>query len=959
MCATPGLNLRLWVGAQPDMLFSSIPSPRETPLSIVTFLFTDIEGSTTLFQRYPEAMGRALTRHHEILQTTITAHHGYVFQIVGDGFHASFTAAPDALNAAVAVQRALQAERWGEPGPLRVRMALHTDHAQVQPDLYESGHYVVGEYLSLARTARLLSAGAGGQILLSATTAELVRERLPAGVGLRDLGVHRVKDFTPQQIYQVVADELPSNFPALRTLNSLPNNLPLQLTSFIGRESEIRAVQNQLAQVRLLTLTGPGGVGKTRLSLQVAADCADQFANGVWFVELAALSQPALVAQRVATVLGLQEPTGRTILEVLQEYVRDKELLILLDNCEHLIDACAQLSDALLKIAPRLKILATSREALGIRGEITYPVPSLSFPKTPSALSENTNEMATLAQFEAVQLFVERARMVQPAFAITRANAAALVEICQRLDGIPLALELAAARVKGLTVEQIARRLDDRFRLLTGGSRTAMPHHQTLHATIEWSYSLLEDGERVLLQRLSVFAGGWTIEAAEQVCAGGALETGDVLDLLLRLVDKSLVVVDRLEDAVRYRFLDTIHQFARDRFAESGEDSVRRVRDVHLEYFLNFVTEQDRTLRGAEQAGTLAAMDLELDNLRAALVWSDQSGNAITELRLASGLWRYWRVRSYFSEGRFWFEQALAQSEHAPGDVRARAMLGAGSLASYQADYRRAALLLEASLGLYRELHDKQGVAYCLNLLSHGQMMLGDFDAARTSLDESLATFRELGDRRGTGYALFFMGSLYEALGDAAAARPVLEESLTHLQATGDTWWVGNALVQLGWGINREGDPERALEMFGEALEISDQFADTRGRARALQYIAEAKCSQGKYAEARDQYVNALKLLREIGDKWWGTVALEGLAYVAAQQNDAERVAQLLGAAEHMHELLGAPLLEAYRENYAWSRERARELLGANDFLQAWSQGRSLSFDEAVQIAIRDARTIE
>ena len=407
------------------MLSSFPPSTREIPSGIVTFLFTDIEGSTFLYQKYPDAMGRAMTRHHEILQTTITANHGHVFQVVGDGFHASFSTALDALNAALGVQRALYAERWGEAGPIRVRMALHTDHAGVRPDEYEAGKYIAGEYLSLARTARLLSAGAGGQILLSATTAELVRERLPSQVGLRDLGVHRVKDFAPQQIFQAVAPELPSNFPALRTLDSLPNNLPFQLTSFIGREPEIRAVQSQLARVRLLTLTGPGGVGKTRLSLQVAADCIDQYANGVWFVELAALSQPSLVAQHVATILGLQEPAGRTILEVLQDYLRDKEMLILLDNCEHLIDACAQLSDALLKTAPRLKILATSREALGITGETTYPVPSLSFPKTGLIeVLDTVGEMEVLSQFEAVRLFVERAQSVQPPLSSRRANAA-------------------------------------------------------------------------------------------------------------------------------------------------------------------------------------------------------------------------------------------------------------------------------------------------------------------------------------------------------------------------------------------------------------------------------------------------------------------------------------------------------------------------------------------------------
>lgn len=938
------------------MTLSFTPVPRGIPSGTVTFLFTDIEGSTLLYQQHPDAMRRAMTRHHEILQTAIAAHHGHVFQVIGDGFHAAFTNALDALNAALSAQRALGAERWGEAGPLRVRMALHTDHAEVRLDKYTAGEYVPGEYLSLARTARLLSAGSGGQILLSATTAELVRAQLPSRVGLRDLGVHRVKDFAPQQIFQATASELPSNFPALRSLDSLPTNLPVQLTSFVGREAEIRALGDQLKRVRLLTLTGPGGVGKTRLALQVAAECSDQFAHGVWFIELAALSQPALVAQRVATTLGLQEPAGRTILEVLRDYLRDKDVLILLDNCEHLIDACAQMGDALLRAAPRLEILATSRQALGITGETVYPVPSLSFPGhdyLPGTVAGDDRVQA-LNQFEAVRLFIERARALQPSFTVNSANAAALVEICQRLDGIPLALELAAARVKGLTVEQIARRLEDRFRLLTTGSRTAMAHHQTLQATIEWSYSLLEDSERVLLQRLSVFAGGWTIEAAEQICAGETLEGGDVLDVLLRLVDKSLVVVEQQGQAARYHFLETIHQFARDRFDASGKAGVERVRNRHLEYFLDFVDEQDRTLRGAEQEETLASIDRELDNLRAALVWAAQSDNAEVELRLASGLWRYWRVRSYFSEGRDWLEKALRRSERASKGVRARAMLGAGSLANYQADYVRAGELLEQSLELHRELRDRSGTAYCLNLLSHGQMMLGDVAAAHRSLDESLTIFRALGDRRGMGYALYFLGALYEASDDSATALPILEESLTHLRATGDTWWVGNALIQLGWGINRLGDPARALQVFGKALEISVQFGDTRGQARALQYSAEAKCSQGEFLSARNQYREALKLLQAIGDKWWGTVAMEGLAYVAAQEDNARQVVLLLGAAEQMHETLGAPRLVAYRASYEWSLQRARELLNAHEFSSGWNEGRTLTFDEAIQIALQE-----
>lgn len=923
----------------------------------VTILFTDIEGSTWLWQEHPDAMTAALARHHVLLNQAIASHHGSVFQIVGDGFHAMFPSALDGLNAALDAQRALFAETWGEIGSLRVRMALDTGHADIQPDKYDAGEYTSGEYVFLARAARLLSTGYGGQILLSAPAAESVRDRLPASIGLHDLGIHRVKDFQYQQIFQAAVPELPSDFPPLHTLASLPNNLPIQLTSFIGREKEIREVEAQLETVRLLTLTGPGGAGKTRLSLQVAADRIDQFKHGVWFVELAPLSDRSLVPQIVATTLGLREQPGRVLLDLLQDYLRAKTVLLVLDNCEHLIEPCAQLADTLLHSAPNLKILATSREPLGIGGETTYPVPSLSFPSDPLSSDENgeANPAEALARFEAVQLFVDRARRVQPSFAVTPANAPALAEICRRLDGIPLALELAAARVKGLTLEQIARRLDDRFRLLTSGSRTAMPHHQTLQATIEWSYGLLSEQERALYERLSVFAGGWTLEAAERICEGAELESADVLDLLMRLVDKSLVVADQGQEDARYRFLDTIRQFARDKFARLDENDRRRVCDRHLDYFLAFVREIDETVRGTEQESGLVRLDRELDNVRAALAWSAESDNTEAEMGLALALWRYWRVRSYFSEGRRWLADALARGEACPPTMRAKALLGAGSLANYQADYAQARAFLEASLTLHRQLKDNRGIGLSLNLLADGKTMTGEFAGARRDLQESVAIFRKLNDPRGTGYALYFLGSLLLRTGELKQARPLLEESLARLTRVGDKWWIGNTMLQLGWCLNRQGEHDNALQRLQEALDISTQFNDTRGTGRALMYIGEAKYSQGEYAAARDKYTESLKMFREIGDKWAETSCLEGLGYIAAAQNDARRAAQLLGSAEQMHERLGAPLLAVYRESTEASAKRARAQLGARDFSEAWAEGRALNEEQAIELAMSDS----
>ncbi len=475
------------------------------PTGTVTFLFTDIEGSTRLWEQFPEAMQTALTRHDVLLRGIVESHGGGVIKSTGDGLHAVFNRATEGLAATLACQQALAGEVWtGLPSPLRVRMGLHTGESELRDDDYFGS--------TLNRAARLMSIAAGGQALLSSATTELVLDQLPQGVVLQDLGEHRLKDLTrPEHVFQLSSPGLPTDFPPLRSLNTLPNNLPVQLTSFIGREDEMAEAKRLLATTRLLTLTGPGGTGKTRLSLQVAADVLDVFPDGAWLAELAPLSDPVLVSQTVASVLGVREQPGRPLVDTLIDYLRAKSLLLILDNCEHLIEACDQLVTSLLSACPRLKILPSSREALGIAGETTYRVPSLSLPDARHSTPE------ALMQCEAVHLFVERAQAVQPRFALTSRNLNATIQICRRLDGIPLALELAAARLRLFTVEQIAARLDDRFRLLTGGSRSALPRHQTLEALIDWSYDLLPEPEREALRRLSVFAGGWTFDAAEAI----------------------------------------------------------------------------------------------------------------------------------------------------------------------------------------------------------------------------------------------------------------------------------------------------------------------------------------------------------------------------------------------------------------------------------------------------------
>lgn len=527
------------------------------PSGTVTFLFTDIEGSTILAQQFPDALPALLTRHREILQGSIQAQNGYIFQVVGDSFSAAFHSARDALIAALDAQTQLHHENW-KPVPIKVRMGIHTGAAQLADDPNTEGPY--SGYATLALTQRIMSAAHGGQILLSQSTYELTRDALAGKFQFIDIGEHHLKSILrPVRLYQLSAPGLSLNFPPLKTLDYSPHNLPEQLTSFVGREKEIVDVKNLLRSARLVTLTGSGGTGKTRLSQEAGAQELRNFPHGVWLIELAALTDPSQIIPAIAQVFGLQVLPFNSLANIVLDYLRDKNLLLILDNCEHLIEACARLADDLLHQCTGCRILASSREALGIAGEVSYHVPSL-------------------ADSESTQLFVDRARAVNPGFKLADANASPITQICSRLDGIPLAIDLAAARVKLLSAEQIAVRLDDRFRLLVGGSRTALPRQQTLRALIDWSYDLLSEEEKRLLQFASVFVGGWTLDALEAVA-----DDPETLEHLEQLVNKSLVVTEERETEMRYSMLETIRQYAREKLFDAKQSSAAR--DRHFIYF--------------------------------------------------------------------------------------------------------------------------------------------------------------------------------------------------------------------------------------------------------------------------------------------------------------------------------------------------------------------------------------
>jgi predicted ATPase/class 3 adenylate cyclase len=859
----------------------------ELPSGTVTFLFTDIEGSTRLWEEHPEAMREALGRHDALLREAIGAHQGRVFKTVGDQFCAAFTAAPEALAAALTAQRALHAEPWPGTGPLRVRMALHTGTAEARE----------GDYLGppLNRIARLLEAGHGGQILLSLATQELVRDHLPEESGLRDLEEHRLKDLTrPERVFQLLHPDLPADFPPLRSLAAFAHNLPAQLTSFIGREQAMAEVKDLLSTTRLLTLTGSGGCGKTRLALQVAVDLLEEYAEGVWLVELAPLADPALVPQTVLSALGVREETGRPLIETLVDYLQPKSLLLILDNCEHLLTACAQLADHLLRCCPKLQILASSREGLGIAGEQTYRVPSLALPD-----ARHLPPLERLHDFEAVQLFADRARASQATFAVTPANAPSVAQVCQRLDGIPLAIELAAARVKALPVEQIAARLDDMFRLLTGGSRTALPRQQTLRALIDWSYNLLTEAERTLLRRLSVFAGGWTLEAAEAVCPGDGIEGWEVLDLLTQLVDKSLVVYLEQGSGARYRLLETVRQYARDRLLEASEGEV--VRDRHRDWFVALAEQAAPHLQfGSEERTWMDRLERDHDNLRAALEWcqaTEEGGEA--GLRLAGALTWFWYKRGHKTEGWQRASSALSIGSGASAARRGKALTDAFWLALFRSDFPAQATLAAEALALGREAGDPWLTATALHRSGMVAAQGGDLERAQVMCEEGLSLARQLGDRLLLALLSQAMAIAAQQRGDYERARTFYQDSLDHFRGLEDSGGTAVLLTHLGWLARQEGNDERARALWSEALALWRGVGDRSDSIMwALHAFADLALAQGDLGAARACYEEALAIARELNDQSRTASALLGLARVARAQGEHEQAWVLLGEAQ-------------------------------------------------------------
>ncbi|HEY9179790.1 MAG TPA: adenylate/guanylate cyclase domain-containing protein [Candidatus Baltobacteraceae bacterium] len=905
------------------------------PTGTVAFLFTDVEASVARWEKHPEAMRAAIERHDTLLCASIEAGGGYVFKTVGDAVCAAFPTADAAVRAAVEGQRIIRDEDWSEIDGLRVRMAVHSGAAESRE----------GDYFgqTVNRVSRLLSLAHGDQVVVSGIAKELCEGALPSGVTLRDLGAHRLRDLAyPEQVYQVIAPDLPATFPPLRSLGALPNNLPLQLTPFLGRETETGEIENALEEARLVTLVGSGGVGKTRLSLQAGANALDAFDQGVWFVDLAVLRAGDQVPRAIAEVLGVQiDPASEPLAAIIAAF-RSKNLLLILDNCEHVVADAAAAADRILRGCPQLRILATSREGLGISGERIIRVPSLSIPPAGRVLS-----LAAAVRFGAVALFVDRAQAANADFSLTAENLGTVIEICRRLDGIALAIELAAARLKMLSVDQLASRLNERFRILTGGSRTALARQQTMRALIDWSYDLLSEPERALFRRSAVFAGSFSLDAVARVCATPG-DGWDSFDVLAALVDKSMVASEFAGSEQRYRLLESARQYALERLTASGEE--HGVRDRHAEFFRDAIADGEQRYFTTPLKVWLSSVDPDAGNLRAAQQWTLEQNDWETAAAIASASLWYWSHSRQPAAPIAALRRILEHGESIAPVLRARCWYALSYLLG-PGDEKNAREAAHKAREIAEREQDEAAIAHALVCEASAAFMDYSYDCD-TNFARALDIFTGLGNQRMAGFVL---GRYARSLGVRSRleeAMPRYERALSMSRIAGDDRTCAQVLNNLAEAAFNTDRPEVALRYAGEALEYA-----AAARLEAMMRFTYANMviyliKLGMVDDALDRARIALQLARETQSA--GSLSLLALHFagIALERGNLEESAILLGHyMPAFRSIYGADrdLERTERNFYARVDERLRSELGTQRFDQALAAGAAITIDELLQ----------
>jgi predicted ATPase/class 3 adenylate cyclase len=918
--------------------------PASSAAQTLTFLFTDIEGSTAMLQRLGGAYAEVLAGHHAIIRSVLAAHHGREVDTQGDAFFAVFAVPSACAAAAVEMQRALSAHHWPADYRVRVRMGIHTG------EVVQTAAGLVG--LEVHRAARIAAVAHGGQIAVSAAAAALLSGSLPPGASVRDLGLHRLKDLgRPERIFQLDADGLPTVFPPLASLDNpkLRHNLPAQASSFIGRDASLAEVRRLITRSRLVTLTGAGGAGKTRLGLQAAAALLDGSGDGVWFADLAPLQDGDLVAAVAASVLGVREEAGRAVTETLVEAVGDRSLLLLLDNCEHVIDACAKLADALLRGCPNIVLLATSREPLGVDGEHVYRVPSMVTPREGDGVD-------AIRSTEAVRLFAERAERHGVRLVWDPRSAELAGRICRRLDGIPLAIELAAARLRAMPMPELDARLDQRFSILTGGSRAALRRQQTLLAMVDWSWELLTVAERHVLAGLAVFAGGFDLAAAEAVSAGDIVVADEVLGHLGSLVDKNLVYFGtgvRDDDAGRYGLLETVREYAMSRLEGHDRAAADEVRGAHRDHYLALSLAAAPRLIASDQAVWLDRLELELDNIRAAVAFSLRKADAAAGIGLAASLRIFWRARGHASEGA----DALLALLDLPGAqgatvVRATALASTAYLLEQTGGYAAAAEYCDEALAIARSAGDDQLAADAAAIKAFVLVRRGKQAAALALTAEALGLARRLGDPHLTARLLSARSYAVSLDGDHEAAAADAAESLRMFRQAGDLREVGTMLGNLGYAEMSLGELDTARGRLHESLAIARELGDSDGVVYAAFNLGLAEYLSGSPGAAAALFAESFELAGRLRMHAGTAYALLGLA-MASDGADPVRSARLHGAADEALAALGETVdsLEARLRDA--DRQRLIAAMGAAAFDAQHATGRTMTPEEIARIVRR------